>query len=142
MAYSVQQTFDKGYIVAGTTCSFGANIQDIWLIKTNTDGDTIWTKTFVGSGANVAFSVQQTTDEGYIITGWTTSFDNGNGDIWLIKTTADATIVKKNSNNILSDYKLFQNFPNPFNPKTTFKYSISKSDEVTISSIFYFWSDY
>ena len=133
MGYSVQQTIDKGYIVAGTTSSFGANIQDIWLIKTNTDGDTIWTKTFVGSGANVAFSVQQTTDEGYIITGWTTSFDNGNGDIWLIKTTADATIVKKNNNNILSDYKLFQNFPNPFNPKTTFKFSIPKSDQVTIS---------
>jgi len=55
--YSVQQTSDNGYIVAGETSSFGAGACDAYLIKTNSLGDTIWTKTYGGSGPDRAFSV-------------------------------------------------------------------------------------
>jgi len=83
---SVQQTIDGGYIVIGSTSSFGEPLGDFWLLKTDTYGDTIWTKTFGGTASDFGSSVQQTSDCGYIATGFTESFGAGYRDVWLIKT--------------------------------------------------------
>jgi len=86
--YSVQQTTDGGYVVAGYTESFGATLGDIYLVKTDALGDTLWTKTYGGSGQTSAASVQQTTDGGYIITGLTGPDGNFHADVYLVKTNA------------------------------------------------------
>jgi len=83
----VQQTTDDGYIIVGTTFSFGAGKAAIYLVKTDSFGKKQWEQTFGGNvGNSTARGIQQTTDGGYIIVGQTDSFSTGKLKAYLIKT--------------------------------------------------------
>ena len=85
--YSFQQTFDGGYILGGATRSFGTGSSDFWLVKTDNNGIELWNRTFGGVDNDRAYSVQQTSDGGFILAGVTRSLHWY--DCWLVKTDTE-----------------------------------------------------
>ena len=89
--YCVRQTSDGGFIIAGSTSSFGHGGGDFYVIRTDVNGDTIWTNTYGGSDLDVGYSVLQTSDSGFLVAGETASF--GNYDAYLIKTNSNGDTI-------------------------------------------------
>jgi succinyl-diaminopimelate desuccinylase len=86
-AYSIQETNDGGYIVAGYTHSFSSGDRDCWVLKLREDGTIKWQKTYGGKGYDCAYSIQETSDGGYIFAG---TF--GNIEYWVTKLNKDGVI--------------------------------------------------
>jgi len=130
---SVQETNNGEYIITGYTESFGASIVDVLLIKTSSNGDVIWSATYGGVNVDLGYSVDQTSDNGFIILGCTNSSGNGGQDLYLLKLESSISNINTDKNYILpGKFILFQNYPNPFNPSTRIKYELSKSEKVKI----------
>ena len=105
-AQCIRQTTDGGYIVAGSTRSNDGDVSghngdtdDFWVVKLTANGSITWQKCLGGSDIDVAHSIQQTADGGYIVTGYTHS-NNGdvtgnhnNSEVWVVKLTAEGTIA-------------------------------------------------
>ncbi len=97
VANCIKQTSDLGYIIAGSTYANDGDVtnhkdsSDYWIVKTNSVGTIQWEKTFGGNGKEEATYIEQTSDDGYIITGFTHSNDldvtnnHGKYDYWVIK---------------------------------------------------------
>ncbi len=131
---SIIQTADGGYALAGCTRSFGAGGRDMWLIRTNTDGDSLWSRTFGGRDTEGCNSMIQTVDGGYALAGATSSFGAGNGDFWLVKTGPDPASAPSESFIPLlpSSFILFPAYPNPFNSVTTIRYGLPYPGNVSL----------
>jgi len=91
--YSVSQNSDSGFIISGRTGSFNVQMEDMYIIRTNVTGDTLWTRTFGFSNVDFAASAKQTPDGGFVLAG--TSWDTtvGNYDIYLLKFDPLGTLI-------------------------------------------------
>jgi len=92
VAHSVVQLPGQygGYVLAGTTFSFGAGAGDFWLVKINPAGNTEWSKTYGGANSEeAAWSVVWTSDGGYALAGYTLF---GNMNTWLVKTDSNGNM--------------------------------------------------
>jgi len=118
--YLIQQTTDNGYIVAAYTASFGAGDYDVYLIRTDSSGDSLWTRTFGGTAEDGCSSARQTADGGYIVAGGTYSFGAGGGDVYLVKTDSLGNVAveePKTSSTRASAFSVYCE-PNPFRTRT------------------------
>jgi len=90
-AYSIIQTSDGGYAVAGETGSFGTDPGDLLVLKLTSSGGLSWAKTFGGVGDDGAFSIIQTSDGGYAVAGETGSFGGGGYNVLVLKIGPDGS---------------------------------------------------
>ncbi|MBU0507411.1 T9SS type A sorting domain-containing protein [bacterium] len=87
--HDVRQTDDGGYILGANTNTYTGGASDFWLIRTDSNGDSLWSRTFGGPNSDICRSVEQTIDGGFTVGGSTGSFGNGRLDFWLVKTDAN-----------------------------------------------------
>jgi hypothetical protein len=96
-ARSIVETSDGGYALAGHTRSFGAGVDDFWLVKTDVSGSMEWNRTYGGTLSDYAYSLVATSDGGYAIAGSTQSFSAGGFDFWLVKTDETGVVPEYSS---------------------------------------------
>jgi len=81
----IVETFAKDYVIVGWTNGFGAGADDIYVLKTNPNGDSLWTKTYGGTSYEYGLSIKELPDSSYIIVGQTTTYGAGSNDVLLIR---------------------------------------------------------
>ncbi len=89
-AYSIVQTSDGGFAVAGKIENFGAGLSDFLILKLSSDGSQEWVKTYGGALFDRAYSIVQTSDGGFAVAGWTGSF--GAGGTLVLKLSPDGSL--------------------------------------------------
>jgi len=91
-AYSCCLASDGGVVVAGGA-SVGAGGYDVWIYKLDSSGNKVWQKAFGGAGDDMALCVRQTSDEGYVVAGFTKSYGSGSQDFWVLRIDSSGGLV-------------------------------------------------
>ncbi len=108
-AQTIKQTFDHGYILTGNSNSNDGDVTgnhgsfDFWVVKIDSVGNLVWQKSLGGTGSEGAYSIQQTTDSGYIAVGYSSSNDgdvtgnHGDWDYWVVKLNSHGSLIWEKS---------------------------------------------
>ncbi len=92
-AYALVQTKDGGFALAGTTDSYGAGLDDVWLVRTDSNGDLLWNITYGGGMYEEARALVQTSDGDFAIAGSRDYFGVNGSDFWLVRTDANGALL-------------------------------------------------
>jgi hypothetical protein len=84
---------DGGFVAVGYTYSYGPGDVNVYAVRTDAAGDTVWMRAFGGDGRDYAYGVCRTLDGSYVIAGYTTSFGAGGEDVYLLKVDADGDVL-------------------------------------------------
>jgi len=133
---SVEVTEDNGYIIAGQNQGLiYGGLSDIWVLRTNSLGDTLWTRTFGDSVFDIGNSICKTYDNSYLVGGSIGSYvsNSYDGYLILISDKKPDQVNEMNKNYLRNEFKLFQNYPNPFNPITNIEFAIPEKNFVELN---------
>lgn len=139
---SIDLTMDNGFIVTGSTESFTNGFIDMWVLRTDSLGNTLWTQNYGGRYGDDGNSVITTFTGDYVIAGLHISEEFVENDSNYKQThngyairIADnfVNIIDEDIPTCVSEYKLSQNYPNPFNPLTIINYAIPKDGFVNLT---------
>ena len=129
---SIQPTTDGGYIIAGLYDKIQSFTGDVWVIKIDADGDSIWSRTVGGNLGDCGLSVEQTMDGGYIVTGYANKTENGASNLYLIRFEADVVLVENFAWQQPVTFSLYPSYPNPFNPVTNLTFALPKEEKISL----------
>ena len=131
---SLARTPDGGYIITGMTASFSSFSWNVYVIRTDSQGGEMWSRTFGEDGDDRGHGVVQNPDGSFAVAGWTTSYGAGWLDVYLIKFEGDLTGTQPEVRmTIPADFALSQNYPNPFNARTVIPYALKAESKVSLS---------
>ena len=126
--FTILQTNDGGLVLGGSSTSFGVGNRDFWLLRSDINGDSLWSQTIGTRGDEQCYSALQTTDNGFAMAGYTQDLGPGNAaHIYLVKTTPDPVTVRNSDPVHPSSLILHPSFPNPFNSMVTIPFGLDKS---------------
>ncbi len=92
-AWNLAPVHDGGWILVGFTTTYGSGGQDLYLVRLNSEGDTLWTRAVGGTDDDVGTAVLETPDHGFLAVGFTYSFGAGNDDVYLVKTDSVGQVL-------------------------------------------------
>ena len=131
-AQSVVQTFDGGYALTGDTESFGAGYKDIYVVRTDCQGDTIWTGVYGEPEYDSGSCIQQTSEGGFIIAGRYRDVA-GDDNAILIRLGWDGVLVEDRKEIQPVNYQLLPAYPNPFNGSTVLGFELRAASEIELA---------
>nr|MBN2276123.1 T9SS type A sorting domain-containing protein [candidate division Zixibacteria bacterium] len=132
--YHLCRALDGTYLLTGTTDSYGAGKIDIYLVRTDPAGDTIWTETVGGSNSDYGRMVFQDQLNDYLVIGESYSYSAGGTDVFIVKVGGETTpVLDDDPGNLPSGYKLVQNYPNPFNSTTSIEYALPRHADISLT---------
>jgi len=125
-AYAVRCTADGGYILAGTTESFGNGKIDCYVVRTDPAGVPVWTQTYGGRYSDFCRNLVTQTGS-FCLIGYSYSYTAGGSDIYVLKAYADqmTAVPEDDEPPLPAGLRLAQNYPNPFNLSTTIEFAVS-----------------
>ncbi len=131
LGYSVDIAADEnGYIFCGSTMSFDNGDEDLYLLHTDLDGDSLWALNYGGAGYEIGYTVFTTNDDGYVACGLTDSFGTGMSDAYLVKTDKNGLITGIDENPSGTDQ--IRIYPNPVSEHATIEFNLVKEANVKI----------
>lgn len=134
IGYSLDLALDGGFVLGGETSSFGAGRRDMYVVKTDANGNQIWSQTIGSTGDEICYSIKETSDGGFILGGMTDYYGAGGSDMYLARLDEDIVGIPSQPTKLISlEYPLLTVHPNPFNPTTVISFQLSVASFVKLA---------